>query len=272
MQDKEIVDPIDAPPEREPLECTGEVISSNYVKTPAEAEAVEAGMGERYEKFVEQFKSDNNLSEVQCLLVRVKADDRIDKDTRESLVFSQLVRVIDKNGNFLRTGQAPDIYGTQFREITGKSVSPNAVGTPTSVVGSGLHVHFVEYEAPLGRGWKKNFRLWPEGVRSAEQVAALPVQEIDRSTTDETADVEGASAVPTLSEDEAVAKLQEVLLGKTPGQMLQTILDEPALSTVGTVLGVPLMAAATDETLAQVLDEKGILKVNGAGQFEAVPA
>lgn len=254
---------IDNPPEELPRECTGKVISSTYVSTPEEAGAIDPILYDRFDKFTADFRSNNGLTAVKTLLIQVQAMDAVWVDTREPLIFSEFVRCIDKKGNPLRTKQAPDKLATQYREIIGSSVNPLAVGSPSSVVDSGKVIYFKETEIPLGRGWSKRFNLWPERVLTAEEVAAIEVREVERRTdSDDVATDTAAAAGPALS-DEAVGEiLKEALAGKPPSQMLQVILDTPHLKATSKAFGVDLVESATDESLASLLVQKGLMKLD----------
>lgn len=251
---------IDNPPEELPRECTGRVITSIYVTTPAEAAAIDPILGDRFDKFTADFRSNNGLTSVKTLLVRIQAVDVVYADTKEPLIFSEFVRTIDKSGRPLRTKQAPDRLATQYREVAKGSINPLAVGSPSSVVDQGTIIFFKETEIPLGRGWSKRFNLWPERIVPAEEAAALEIREVERRTdSDDVAADTAAAAGPTISDEAVGSILVEILAGQTPGQMLKAVLDEPRLKSVSKAYGVDLVEVATDESLANILQEKGLM-------------
>jgi hypothetical protein len=120
----------DNPPEEAPRELVGLVITSAYVTSEAEANAIDPTLGERYRKFNESFVTDTGIQNPECWVQRIQASKLVYEDTGELLVFSQLVRTVNKKGQPLPQGQAPSLLATQYREATGKRASPLAVERP----------------------------------------------------------------------------------------------------------------------------------------------
>ncbi len=266
--DKDRYDP-DNPPDELPSETVGYVIGAMYVETADEAAAVDPILGERFEGFTDAFRKDTGLEKVETWLIQVQAA-KVRYEDGRPLILSQFVRTIDKKGNPLRAGQAPSQLAQKFREVTGKSASPLAKGDASIVTtikdgkvpDDAICIRFEETEVTIGRGYSKNFRLFPVAVVSADELAEMeeriivPRDDSD-SSAGETPYNNGAG--PAMNPDEAQKLLVEALNGKRPDEMLGVILGTEGLKSVESLLGVSLMEAATDESLAKVLLAKGLM-------------
>lgn len=253
---------VDNPPAEEPRTLFGKVISSDYINSEAEADAIEAGMGDRFSKFNENFIRDNNVPNPENWLVRV-ASNIVNTETGQALVFSQLVRTVNKKGKPLAAGQAPSILATQYRQVSGGlRASPNAVGQDDSLVGKDIWFEFEETEVALGRGYSKSFRLWPTRVVPAEEVTQQDWTPDNSAADSEVVSSYSNGVAPNLAPEVAEAAIVAALTGKTPGDMLGVVLGNESLKGISSVFGVDLMEAATDESLATILVSKGKMKLS----------
>jgi hypothetical protein len=254
----------DSPPEEMAFSTDGFLLDSFYISSVEEAEAIDPLLAERYDRFVEDFRKDTGLTDVECWVLQVEVANTTWEETGSPLITSQLVRVVDKKGNPLRAGQAPSLLASQFRKVTAEngeelSASPLAKGEKNSLVGRrDVCIHFEETEVPVGRGYTKRFRLWPVAVLTDLQVKAIAPRTVSARSDEET--ITEASRNGKVDESMAITTLVSVLNGKTPDEMLGAILGNNTLSNVDTVLGVSLIEAATNESLAKLLVAKGLMK------------
>ena len=283
---------LDNPPESQEFsyDHIGRLTKTARVDNQADAEVL--GIGDRYSKFNEAFIKDNGFEPACWLLVSEALNVIVTEDemTTRPAEFSQLVRLQNKSRGWLGTGQAPDILAKQFRETLGVTASWLATERADTAVGKVFY--FQDNEIELGgrrRKFKKNYTLWP-----SKQIAADAVEPEWASMADgaeftydgittsfriitpgtDAADVAEAADGPKLSEEQTVGILVEILEGKTPAQMSDVVINEARLKNVDTVFGVPLFSAAVDESLATILQEKGLMTIAAGGLLRsaATPA
>ena len=119
--------------------------------------------------------------------------------------------------------------------------------------------------------YEKTLRLWPKAIFDEGYVYDGDVREITPKPQDEGADAgvpaDGGTS-SKVSEEDAIAVLQEILHGTKPEDMLNVILEDSRLRGVASVFGVPLVESATDESLAQVLTENKAMSLSGGGVLQ----
>lgn len=184
-----------------------------------------------------------------------------------------LIKLQTKNGKDQNKKQAPDQIAMLYQGLgVTASYHPTKVGTPTSAVGRIFE--FKGQDLKLGGGYTKSVNLFPVALMEpdwqfegeARVVTPRAAQEDSSAAADG-----GVSEAP--SDTEAVAILVNILTGKRPDQMLDAILDPSAgLQAVASVFGVPLVSTATDESLAQVLVENGVMQLTDNGKLVPVAA
>ena len=116
--------------------------------------------------------------------------------------------------------------------------------------------------------YEKTVQLCPAEIFPEGYVYDGEVRIITPKNADEGAPANGNAS--TLSEDEVIEVVREILAGKMPTEMLDAILDEDRLNGVTTIFGVPIIEAATDESLATVLQENRCMAINGNGALVAL--
>lgn len=179
---------------------------------------------------------------------------------------SDILSLTDKNGKWLGKKMTPDVLATQFRGFN-VSISPQRVGQPDSAVGRAFH--FKAHELKTGKRWTKTISLWPEEIHEAGWVYTGEITQIEPKANDDSGSA--PSNIPVVSDADATVLLRQVLAGATPAEMFDRIMNDERLRPVGKVFGVSLMEAATDESLAGVLTENGVLTLGADGKF-TVPA
>lgn len=179
---------------------------------------------------------------------------------------TDILPLTDKTGKWLGKKMAPDHVAQQYRGL-GVSASYLRVGEPDSAVGRIFH--FVGTSIALGKKFSKSVTLFPVEIMPKDYKYEGEVAVVNPSSSEGSNG--SAPTAPKVSADDAVKLLQASLVGKTPAQMFEAILESSELKSVGTIFGVSLMEAATDESLAKVLTENGVLTLTEAGTF-AVPA
>jgi hypothetical protein len=174
-----------------------------------------------------------------------------------------------KEGSTLGSNQAHAKHAAAFTAL-GVTASYAKIGTPDSAFGRTFE--FGVHATDPGKQFNKNVNLWPKALMDADYVFDGEPRVIKTKASSgegEGAPVDGgASNQP--AESEVIAMLVEALEGKTPGEMMQAIIDDVRLSTVPTVFGVELLQAATDESLVGVLEENGAMKVNSKGKLVSI--
>ena len=160
---------------------------------------------------------------------------------------------------------APDAFAAAFRGFK-VTASYLQAGQANSAVGRIFQ--FKQTDIKLGKTFKKTFSLYPVMMFPVDYTYTGEVTTVEPSTSDAGA----TTSAPKTSEEDAVRILRETLVGKTPAQMFDVILENPELKAVGQLFGVGLMEAATDESLAKVLVENKVLSLNAEGVFFVGPA
>lgn len=159
----------------------------------------------------------------------------------------------------------------------------NALGVSASYAKAGQEdsaygrvFHFKSNEVKLGKSFTKSVNLWPVELFDPDWTYdgenPLPRREVTPKTQDDEGVPTdgGASANGHISEPEAVDILKQILHGKAQTEMLDLILAEPRLRGIPSVFGVPLIEAATDESLAAVLSENKAMTISGGGVLQTV--
>lgn len=146
----------------------------------------------------------------------------------------------------------------------GVSASYAKAGGSDSALG---HVFlFGSENIKLGKSYEKAVRMFPrehfgpvaDFTYDVEKFGEI--REVTPRSTEESATE--ANPVSQISDEEAISRVVKALEGKAPSEMMDAVLD-PAnnLEGVTTVFGVPLVEAATDESLAAVLEENKVMHV-----------
>ncbi len=183
-------------------------------------------------------------------------------------VRSDILSLQGKDGRWLSRGQSPDQMAEAFRN-QGVTVSYTKVGEPGSAVGRVFE--FEDHEFKLGKTFKKSVQLFPKTIMPVGYVYEGEVQIINVS--DAGAAAEGyAPPAGGVSEAEAIAILQQDLIGRTPDEAFDIIAGDSRLKTVATVCGQPLLESATDDSLVGLLQENHILFLDESGRFTLSPA
>lgn len=178
---------------------------------------------------------------------------------------SDIISLTSKDGKWLSKGMAPDVIATAYRGL-GVTASYTQNGQPTSALGRTFH--FKEFVMNPTKVWKKRISLYPIKLYGLDEKYDGEITIVEAKK--ETAGGAPVQSAPKVSEGEAVKLLQDALAGKTPSQMFDAILESTQLKSVGTLFGVSLMEAATDESLANVLVENKVLAlVDGVFQVPA---
>lgn len=260
---------IDDLPDRGPRSALIDLEESAYIENQADADAL--GVGENYAKFL---KDATGGREIRVLYLRGRGID-VTRSDGQPFYMSDIVKlvIITKSGEVrpATKNQQGGILSARFREFlveggeaqgdlpedgdatTRISVSPNRKGQPNSAVGRIFQTE--ETEVTLGGGFKKRFSLWPVEMKPAGYVYDGEVREIDVSASPAgTAEAAETPSIPTIRAETLVV---EALTGRTPAEMLDGLLGSQALKGVSTLFGVDLLEAATDESLAAILEEAG---------------
>lgn len=182
---------------------------------------------------------------------------------------SDMVSLTSKDGKWLGKKQTPDFLATAYRGF-GVSVSYLRVGQPDSAVGRSFH--FKAFVKDAGKRWEKTISLYPVEIMPVGWTYTGEVTMIEPKSSDsDSSSGSSPASAPTVSQDEAINLLRQTLVGKPPSAMFDAILENSQLKAVGSIFGVSIMEAATDESLAKVLTENGVLTLNESGVF-ALPA
>lgn len=238
----------DAPPERT-RDFIGVLVETAYIDSWEAADAL--NIRENYQRFMEK----SGFTEpVACWFLAADAENLLFQRPGEEPFyprFTELVKLqgINRHGErfFLRKGAAPDILADQFRNL-GYSAS-YAKENPPAV---GKRFRFVTTTVDVGGGYTKEFRLWPTEYNP--QPEETRVVQIGRETA-----VDDAQAAAG-----ALEALVDALNGRPPREMLDVVVNTPALKNTTSLLGITLTEAAADESLANVLVEGDYMRlVNG---------
>lgn len=252
---------VDEMPERTPNSMLGKLEVSAYIETYDEAE--ELGVLDNYKQYLEKASIS---SPVRVWYLRASGVDVIREDDTPYYQ-SDILKLVDKRGRPLTQGMPPADLSAAFREF-GLSASPAKAGSDSSAIGRIFQ--FDETERKYGKSFTKTMSLWPTELKPIDFVYDGDVRRVPVNKGETAGDEGTADATPKLPEDVAAKVLVKALDGKTPAQMLDAVLATESLKGVSTVLGVDLLAAATDETLANTLREKGLMTINGSGHLTAV--
>lgn len=188
---------------------------------------------------------------------------------------SDIIKLRSKEGNKLGSNQAHAKLAEIYRNL-GVSASYVQVGAENSAVGRIFEIGDFEIDLgknkATGQSFKKPVQTYPFELMPTDWVfegEARIVKPKGSDGDDEGAAADGGAGT-ALSEADALAVLKTVLAGKTPGEMMDAVLAEPQLANVATIFGVPLLEAATDESLVTVLQENRAMALNGEGVMVAL--
>jgi len=188
---------------------------------------------------------------------------------------SDIIKLRSKKGDRLGANQAHALLAKRFEEL-GSNASFTATKSPDTAVGK--RFHFKSQKLASGTDKKalefaKPVSLVPMKMYADdEHFVPAEGKEYPRVVTpknSEGAEVDGGAA-NALPEIEVIATLRRILQGKTPGEMMQAILDETSLASVASVFGVPLLQSATDESLVTVLQENRCMAIASDGTLVAI--
>lgn len=252
---------VDDMPERTPNSMLGKLVVSAYVENNEEAEQL--GILDNYKKFCEKA----GKAEVRCWFLRAEGVD-VQRDDGTPFQQSDLLKLVDKNGRPLTVGMPPADLSQAFRDL-GVSASPAKEGSDDS--GIGRIFQFEDTERPYGKSFTKRFSLWPTELKPVDFTYDGEVRIVAASKND-AGDENATDSAPKLSDDVAQKVLVKALTGKTPAQMLDAVLATESLKGVSSVLGVDLLEAATDESLAPALTKAGLMSLNGDGTLHPAEA
>lgn len=178
---------------------------------------------------------------------------------------SDIIKLRSADGDKLGSNQTHAKLAEAFR-ATGTSASYAKVGEPDSAVGRTFQ--FAQREIKLGKSFGKQVKLFPVAIFDTDYVYDGEVRRVKAKAEDGAPTDGGASTAP--AESEVIAMLQETLTGKTPGQMMQAVIDDTRLQSVPSVFGVPLLESATDETLVKVLQENRCMALAADGTLQPI--
>ena len=201
---------------------------------------------------------------------------------------SDIIKLRSKKGDRLGANQAHAMLAKRY-EALGVNASFTATKQPDTALGHRFHVKsellYQTSSNPVQDAKNKSFgktvSLVPVKMYGEdEHFVPQPnedgtVREYPRVVTPKSAEgEEGASvdggASTAIPEAQVIETLRSILTGKKPTEMMQAILDEPTLASVATVFGVPLLEAATDESLVTVLQENRCMATVGDGTLQPI--
>lgn len=190
----------------------------------------------------------------------------------EPFRISDILKLRSKKGDRLGANQAHALLAKKFEEM-GVNASFTATKSPDTALGRRFHFK----SQKLASGTDKKALEFAKPVSLVPQKLYGDNEHFEgevRVVTPKTAEGEGAPAdggvSVTIPEEQVIARLREILTGKTPGQMMQTIMDATDLNGVATVYGVPLLESAVDESLVTVLQENRCMAVGSDGRLMAI--
>lgn len=176
------------------------------------------------------------------------------------------IKLKSSDGRNLGKKQTPGQIAQLFNDL-GVSASYVKVGEAGSAVGRIFQ--FKSDDLKLGGGFTKGISLYPVSLMDEDfEFTGEPrvvTPRADRDSDNGAATDGGVSTAP--SADESIAILVEILTGKRPEQMMDAIINDGRLNAVDTVFGVPLLDAATDESLVAVLAENHVMTLAASGRL-----
>lgn len=250
-------DPDDAP--ELPRNFVGKLVESVYVEDQAHADRLGPTLSENYRRYADKVSS-RTLG--PCWMLRAEGISVVRSDG-QPFIQSEILPLTGKDGRWLGKGQAPSVLGGAYTTL-GVSASYVKVGQPDSALGRTFF--FEEHEVKFGP-YSKTFRLWPAELYPDGYVYAGEVRVVTPRSEGATGDAPAEPIAAGLSEQEAVLTLLRILVDQPVESAFDLIMAEPSLKATGKVLGVALLEAATDGSLAAVLQENGVLVVDGDNIF-----
>lgn len=173
----------------------------------------------------------------------------------------EMLKLRSKDGRKLGSNQAHAKLAALFLEGFGVTASYAHVGEPNSAIGRTFD--FGERIMDLGRGYTKPIRLTPLAIYDEGYVYDGEVRVITPKAKDGEGAPEDGGLLTGLPTEAAIALLAVTLDGKTPAEMTDAIMDEPALQGTVTLFGVPVLEASADESLKDVLVENHVMTFDG---------
>jgi len=177
-----------------------------------------------------------------------------------------IIKLRSKNGVNLSKKQAPDQIAQLFKNL-GVTASYAHAGDDNSALGRTFE--FVSRDLALGGGMKKGINLFPLSIMDADWVYSGEPRVVHAKVAeDDGAPIDGGAS--TLTEEEVLTILKEVLDGKRPEDMMQAIMDTKELRGIPSVLGVPLIDSAIDESLATTLSQHRVMGLAPDGTLQVI--
>lgn len=178
-----------------------------------------------------------------------------------------ILKLKSAKGSNLGVNMAPDIYATQYRTLD-VTASYIKVGQADSAIGRVFD--FGTHDIKMGKHgeFKKPVRLWPRAIMPEGYTYEGDVRVIPARTDDSTGTP--ANGPAQIDEAEVIELIKTAFVGRTPADLLQAVLDDVVLRTVPTVFGVPLLDAATDESIVSVLSEHRVMALAANGTLVAL--
>jgi len=261
MVDSEKPD-VDDLPERPPLEGVFKLVTSAYLDNEEDGEKL--GVRQNY---LDYFGSN---TPVRVWYLRAEGISIIRSDGQPFFISDMIkTEVVTKTGirPARKTAPAGQVAAAflALDEANPVSASPNKVGQDGSAVGRIFQVE--ERALDAGGGYEKRVSLFPIELKPADFVYDGEVTTIDVS---DSAGAEETTTTPvSVSDEKAESLIVQAFDGKTPGEMYDAILGIGALSGTASALGVNLQDAALDETLVDVLVERGSMSQDKDGVLHA---
>lgn len=253
---------VDDLPERTPIEGVFTLVVSAYLDNEDDAEKL--GVRQNY---LDYFGSN---TPVRVWYLKGEGISIVRSDGQPFFISDMIkCEVVTKTGirparKTAPAGQTAKAF-LEVDEANPVSASPNKVGQDSSAVGRIFRIK--ERRLDAGGGFEKSISLFPEELFASDYVYDGDVITIDVS--DNAGEAETAATPAALGDEKVEALLVKAFDGKNKGEMYDAILAVKPLSGTASALGVNLQDAALDETLADVLVERGSISLDGDGVLHA---
>lgn len=184
---------------------------------------------------------------------------------------SDILKLRSAKGDRLGANQAHALLAQRYADL-GVNASFVNVGKEDSAVGRRFHFKGEKLSSGGKNAEKfaKPVTLVPLKIYGADEHFVGEVRVVTPRSAE--GEDEGApeGGGPVMPEAEAIAIVKEIFTGKTPGQLMNALLDEPRLQGVPTIFGVPLMEATVDESIVSVLQENRCMVIGPDGTLQAI--
>ncbi len=249
---------VDDLPERTPIEGVFTLVESAYFDSEEDAEKL--GVRQNY---LDYFGTN---TPVRVWYLKAKGISIVRSDGQPFFISDMIkTEVVTKTGIRPARKTAPAgqvaLAFLELDEANPVSASPNKVGQDSSAVGRTIRIK--ERVLDAGGGYEKSISLFPEELFATDYVYDGDVITIDVS--DSGGEAETAATPAALGDDKVEALLVKAFDGKKAGEMYDAILSIQSLSGTATALGVNLQDAALDESLVDVLTERGSMSQDDDG-------